>query len=147
MDADWGDPAAPMWMRECVGSLYEAGDLPSDGVIRGIDDWRYDQLRPAVATRDPDAHLTALFGMTTARFRARLDGGDGADTARALLHAGTARGVCHWLETRGQLWPFYRAWRDTRDRDPDGTAAFTRVTGQTPAEADAAWRAWIAHAH
>jgi hypothetical protein len=58
-----------------------------------------------------------------------------------------ARAACQWLDRKGkdQLWPFYRAWRDAREADPDGVAAFTRVTSQSPTapEVDAEWRAWV----
>ena len=54
-----------------------------------------------------------------------------------------ARYVCQWLDERGKLWPFYRAWRDGFDSDPTGASAFERVTGQTPATANAAWTAWV----
>lgn len=141
MDADW---SAPLWFRECVASLYESPVLPAEGEIHGTDDWRYIQLRTAVSAHDPAAHLGVLFGMSDATFRGRMEGG-GTDGARALLYRGMARATCQWLDSRGQLWPVYRGWRDNRAADPDGVATFTRVTGQAPssAEAEAAWRAWV----
>jgi hypothetical protein len=139
-DADFA--LAPQWFRECVGALYEAPLLPADGEIHGADDWRYGQLRDALARGDADAHLQALFGMSTGTFRAKLDGGAGRDGARYLLHYAAARATCQWLDEQGQLWPFFRAWRDGFALDPDGTASFARVTGHAPPDLDAAWRAW-----
>src|ERR1019366_3064689 len=107
MDADFD---APAWFRECVASLYESPVLSGDD-IHGTDDWRYIQLRPAVARRDPAAHLGALFGMSDDDFRAKLDGG-GTDTDQKHLHAAVARAVCQWLDSQGELWPFYQGWRD-----------------------------------
>jgi hypothetical protein len=144
MDADW---EAPLWFRECVASLYESPvpDEPT-GVIHGQDDWRYIQLRDAVRAQNPEVHLGALFGMSDEGFRGKSDAGD-VDGTRSLLHRGMARAVCQWLDGKGkdQLWPFYRAWRDAGAADPDGVAAFTRVTGQarTAPEVDAAWREWV----
>jgi hypothetical protein len=139
MDADFA--AAPRWFRECVGTLFEAPVLPREGEIHGTANWRYAQLRAAVDAGDPDAHLAALFGMTAAAFRGKTDAG--VDGTRQLLHYGAARAACQWLDDQGKLWPFYRAWRDSFAEDPDGRASFTRTVGQTPAEADAAWREWV----
>ena len=132
------DFEAPRWFRECVGTLYEAPVFPREGDITGADDWRYEQLRAAVAAHDPRAHLDALFGMSDDAFR-----GDSAPAS--LLHEGMARATCQWLDEQGQLWPLYRAWRDARARgaDPDGLSAFALVRGQAPADADPHWRAWV----
>ncbi|HEY1695697.1 MAG TPA: hypothetical protein VGG39_26195 [Polyangiaceae bacterium] len=132
------DFEAPRWFRECVGTLYEAPVFPRDGDIAGEDNWRYGALRTAVAAHDPRAHLGALFGMSDLAFR-----GDSASTS--ALNEAMARATCQWLDERGALWPFYRAWRDARADagDLDGVAAFRRIRGQTPAEADPDWRAWV----
>jgi hypothetical protein len=142
MDAD--AERAPLWFRECVASLYESPVLPADLEIHGTDDWRYGQLRAAVTARDPSAHLGALFGMSDDDFRGRSDAG-GTDGTRSLLHRAMARATCQWLDAQGQLWPFYRGWRDDLAADSDGAATFTRVTGRSPADpaADDAWRAWV----
>ncbi|MGH7298432.1 MAG: hypothetical protein ACRELB_26060 [Polyangiaceae bacterium] len=141
MDADWD---APLWFRECVASQYESPVLPAEGEIHGTDDWRYKQLREAVSAHDPAAHLGALFGMSDATFRGRTEGG-GTDGAKSLLYRGMARATCQWLDSRGELWPMYRGWRDTREADPDGVSSFTRVTGRAPsdAEAEGDWRSWV----
>ncbi len=132
------DFEAPRWFRECVGTLYEAPLFPREGDITGADDWRYEQLRAAVAAHDPRAHLDALFGMSDDAFR-----GDSAPVS--LLHEGMARATCQWLDEQGQLWPLYHAWRDARARgdDRDGLAAFALVRRQAPADADPQWRAWV----
>jgi hypothetical protein len=85
MDADW---QAPLWFRECIGSLYESPSLPDDAhaVIHGIDDWRYPPLRDAVRAHDPAAHFGALFGMSHADFRGKSDAG-GTDGTRSTLTA------------------------------------------------------------
>jgi hypothetical protein len=142
MDADV-DAKAPLWYRECVASQYEWPVLKGDE-IRGADDWRYKQLRDAVAAGNREAHLGTLFGMSDEDFRAKVDGG-GVDGQRWLLHLGMARSVCQWLDAQGQLWPLYRSWRDDFANDPDGVATFTRITGHAPtdADADSAWHAWV----
>lgn len=45
-----------------------------------------------------------------------------------------ARYACQWLDERGKLWPFYRAWRDGVRDDPSGEKAFERIVGMTQAE-------------
>ena len=47
-----------------------------------------------------------------------------------------ARTFYLWLDNRGQLFPFYRAFRDGRANDPTGEKAFVAITKQTPAEAN-----------
>lgn len=46
-------------------------------------------------------------------------------------------------QVRGELWPFYRAWRDGVAADPDGEKSFQRTTGMTLAEADAVRLKWV----
>jgi hypothetical protein len=90
MDADFD---APAWFRECVASQYESPVFSGDD-IHGTDDWRYKQLRPAVARRDPTAHLGTLFGMSDDDFRAKLDGGAASGwTARASSGRSTRDGA------------------------------------------------------
>ncbi len=145
MDADW---EAPLWFRECVASQYESPVLASGDEIHGTDDWRYDQRRAAVRAHDPDARMGALFGMSDDDFRAKLDTG-GIDGTRLMLQRAMARATCQWLDAQGQLWPLYQGWRDSFATDPDGVAAFTRVTGRPPTalEADAERRAWVLRTH
>jgi hypothetical protein len=141
MDAD--APSAPLWFRECVASLYESPVLAAGDEIHGSDDWRYLQLRPALVANDPEAHLARLFALSDDDFRGRMAAG--TDGTRLMLHGAMARATCQWLDGQGQLWPFYRAWRDGFATDHAGFAAFARVTGGAPTtpEADAAWRAWV----
>ena len=74
-----------------------------------------------------------LFGMADDVFR---------DDDEAL-HYALARYFCQWLDERGELWPFYRAYRDERRADPTGAATFKRVVGTTPEEAEAPFLAWL----
>jgi hypothetical protein len=59
------------------------------------------------------------------------------------LHYAMARYVCQWLDARGQLWPFYHAWRDGVTDDPAGEKAFARAVGMTPAQANESWVKWV----
>jgi hypothetical protein len=128
-------PDAPAWLQEGLASLFERPVFARPGEIHGATNWRHARLRRALsspAERDA-ARLDALFEMSDDAFR-------GADED---LHYATARYACQWLDERGQLWPFYAAWRDGVIDDPRGHAAFARVVGKTPADANAEWSAWV----
>ena len=124
-------PRAPIWINEGIASLYEAPVIPRAGEIHGVKNWRYGKLMTGVNTGT--AKLDGLFGMSDAHFR----------DADEKLHYATARYVCQWLDARGLLWPFYRAWRDSFDSDPTGSSTFERIVGTTPAGANAAWTTWV----
>ncbi len=124
-------PRAPIWINEGIASLYEAPVIPRTGEIHGVKNWRYGKLMSGVGAGT--AKLDGLFGMNDETFR----------DADEKMHYATARYVCQWLDTRGLLWPFYRAWRDSFDADPTGVKAFERVVGTTPAHANPAWTAWV----
>jgi hypothetical protein len=134
VDADF--PHAPIWINEGIASLFEAPVIPRPGEIRGVKNWRHPRLLRALSSsRAPDrdaASLARLFGMPDTAFRDEDED----------LHYAMARYVCQWLDERKMLWPFYRRWRDTFEKDPTGAQAFAEVVGTSPAEANAAWTKW-----
>jgi hypothetical protein len=69
------------------------------------------------------------------------------DTADQDLRYAMARAFCEWLDEHGQLWSFYRAWRDGVAGDPKGEKSFAQVTGMTPAQAGASWLEWVKALH
>ena len=77
--------------------------------------------------------VEALFALSDDEFR-------GDDEA---LNYSTARFFCQWLDSRQQLWSFYRGWRDGVATDPTGEKAFRAATGLTLAEATEAWHRWV----
>jgi len=133
VEADF--PGAPTWLDEGLASLFEAPTFDAAGNIHGRTNWRLRRLLTAIAddrTR-PLVRIDRLFGMTSRAFRADDE----------VLSYALARYLCQWLDERGQLWAFYRRFRDDRAGDPDGRRAFLMVTGETPTEAQAAWKAWL----
>ena len=124
-------PKAPTWINEGIASLFEAPVIPRAGEIHGVKNWRYAKVMSGVAAGT--AKLDALFAMSDDEFR----------DADEKMHYATARYVCQWLDARGLLWPFYRAWRDSVETDATGAKAFERVVGVSPARANAAWTAWV----
>ncbi len=133
VEADF--PGAPVWIDEGIASLFEAPLLPRPGEIHGAKNWRLPRLRAALLSRKErdSTRLDALFGMTDDVFR-----GQDED-----LHYAMARYACKWLDDRGKLWDFYRAWRGNLATDPSGDKAFGRALGMSPAEANEAWTAWV----
>jgi hypothetical protein len=133
VEADF--PGAPIWLNEGIASLYEAPVIVARGEIRGVKNWRHPRLLRALASTNEreGAAFDRLFGMSDETFR----NGD------EDLHYAMARYACQWLDERKLLWPFYRRFRDTADKDPTGAHAFAEVTGGAPAEASAAWSKWV----
>ena len=128
-------PRAPTWINEGIASLFEAPVMPRAGEIHGAKNWRHPRLIAGLASpkEKDESRLDALFGMSDARFR--------GDNER--LHYATARYVCQWLDARGELWPFYRAWRDDIANDPTGARAFAAVTKMSPEQASELWLKWV----
>ena len=129
-------PSAPAWLDEGLAALYEEPVFPRPGEIHGATNWRHPRLVAALTskTERSKARLDALFAMSDAEFR-------GPDED---LHYAMARELCQWLDSRGQLWPFYRAWRDSPTHDSTtGESAFLRIVGETPEQADAEWVKWV----
>ncbi len=127
-------PEAPDWIDEGTASLFEAFGFTKGG-IRGYKNWRHPRLLRAVQSKQDKAYagLPTLFGMSDAVFRGENE----------ALHYAMARYLCQWLDSRGQLWPFYQAWRDNYATDPTGEKAFRVATGMTPAEASPEWQRWV----
>jgi hypothetical protein len=133
VEADF--PEAPTWLNEGIASIFEAPTFPKAGEIHGVKNWRLPRLRAALSSRTTRAKALphTLFGMADGVFR---------DDDEAL-HYALARYFCQWLDERGKLWPFYRAYRDDKRADPSGAATFKRVVGTTPEEAEAPFLAWL----
>jgi hypothetical protein len=133
LEADF--PGAPIWLDEGIASLFEAPVMPRPGEIHGTKNWRLPRLRAALGSnKERDlARLDVLFGMSDERFR----------DADESLHYAMARYACQWLDERGKLWAFYRAWRDDAAHDPTGEKAFATIVGETPRAADEAWATWV----
>jgi hypothetical protein len=134
VEADF--PNAPTWVNEGIASLYEAPVIPKAGEVHGVKNWRWPRLITGMKRDDEknDARLDALFGMSDEAFRRE---------PLERLHYATARYVMQWLDQKGWLWTFYRAYRDGFEDDKTGAKAFARATGMTPAAANAAWTAWV----
>jgi hypothetical protein len=127
-------PRAPSWFEEGIASLFEKPVFDPPGELHGARNWRNDRLDVALASTKQrgKVHLPALFALDD-------DTIDGPDED---LDYAMARTLCQWLDGRGELWPFYRAWRESVAEDATGGKSFARITGMTPADADGVWLKW-----
>jgi hypothetical protein len=134
LEADF--PEAPRWLSEAISAMYETPVI-SGAEIHGATGWRLPWLRSALQSpaRHELASLDALFSM-------RPDAFQGPD---ALTAYSVARFACLWLDSPSQdrLWRFYQMWRDHFGEDPTGEKSFAAAVGQTPHEANDAWRKWV----
>jgi hypothetical protein len=128
-------PDAPAWLDEGIGALFEAPVFPSPGEVHGATNWRLARLKAALRSSQESraVRFGALFAMSDDAFR-----GEGQS-----LHYAMARYACQWLDERGWLWPFYRAWRDGIIDDVHGEKAFREVTRMSPEAANGPWREWV----
>jgi len=145
LDADF--PGAPLWFDEGLAALFEAPVFDADGGVHGAPrNWRQPYLSEALASPATRALVTlpALFamppltveGLTSARPFDRSD-----PRLRYRSYA-MARSFTTWLDHRGLLWPFYRAWRDAAAEDPTGVKTLERVVGGSPAALNDEWLRW-----
>jgi hypothetical protein len=131
-------PMIPAWFDEGIAALFEKPVFEPPGEMHGENNWRYARLARSLgsaAGRDA-VHLPVLFALGDRAL---------ASDGRSLWYA-EARAFCQWLDERGLLWPFYRAWRDGFEGDPTGVKSFAQMTGTTPEEADGAWIEWVKRA-
>jgi hypothetical protein len=140
-------PDAPLWFNEGLAALFEAPVFGKDGSIHGQPrNWRHGQLQAALASPAgrTEARLDGLFGMSPRAFKGWADKGVTKEQAAEIeaLNYARARSMCTWLDEQGELWPFYRAWRDGYASDKTGEKAFARVVGGTPKEMNAKWVGW-----
>lgn len=111
-------PACPSWLNEGLGSLYEqCGER--DGEIRGFTNWRLAGLQEAVREGTvPSSHT--LVHTTTQEF---YDEDPGTNYAQA-------RYLCYWLQEKGLLARFYRAFRAAHEDDPSGWKTLRRIVAE-----------------
>lgn len=114
-------PACPAWFNEGLASLYEQC-ADEDGTIVGRVNWRLPGLQERIRAGQtrPFAELMA---MTPTEFYGEADG--------YSVHYGQARYLCFYLQERGLLQTYYRAFVAGVAEDPSGLATLQRVVGIT----------------
>jgi hypothetical protein len=126
-------PDCPVWINEGLASLYEQCD-ERDGHIIGRVNWRLKGLQEALAG-DGAIPWERLAAMTDREF---YGAGVGVNYA-------TARYLLYWLQERGLLLRFWKAWRANMMEDPRGLATVLALfPGEASAAVEARWKEWAA---
>ncbi len=115
VEADF--PNAPAWLNEGLGSMFEQS-AEKDGHIVGLTNWRLAGLQRALARGDAPG-FAQLAKMSDDEFY-----NDDSGT-----HYATARYLLYYLQDRGKLRAFYRAFRAARDQDPTGYTTLVATLG------------------
>lgn len=131
VEADF--PDAPPWLNEGLGSLFEQS-AERDGHIVGLTNWRLAGLQKAIGKRAVPSFKT-LTAMDTDTFY-----GEGSGTNYAQ-----ARYLFYYMQEKGLLRDFYRAFRAARGKDPTGFATLVKALGETNmADFQNRWQAYVA---
>ena len=108
----------PAWFNEGLGSLYEqSGEIK--GHIYGYTNWRLAGLQKGLRNKTVPT-FKALTAMSDAEFY-REDTGTNYSQARYL---------CYYLQEKGLLVKFYKAFLANAKSDPTGYTTLQRVLGQ-----------------
>lgn len=101
-------PATPAWFNEGLASLYEQC-AERDGTIVGLTNWRLPGLQRAISSETVPSFRT-LTSTTDEEFYERDPG----------VYYAQARYLCYYLQEKGVLRRYYRAFRANVERDPTG---------------------------
>lgn len=122
-------PGVPAWFNEGVASLYEQ-PRERDGALVGTTNWRLPNLQKELRAGDTPALASLLSTSSEEFYRADYD-------AYAM-----ARFLCQYLQDRGKLHEFYRAFV-VDESDRTGKAALEAVLGGKLDDIDRRWRRWV----
>ena len=129
-------PACPAWFNEGLASLYEQSS-EKDGHIRGLTNWRLAGLQEAIRN-GKTIPFKQLAAMTDSEFY-----GGKSQTSYSEYYA-QARYLCYYLQEKGLLVKFYRAYVAGAKTDPTGYATLQRVLGKDDMEAfRAGWEKFV----
>ena len=131
VEADF--PNAPPWLNEGLGSLFEQS-AERDGHIVGLTNWRLAGLQKAIAKSTVPSFKT-LTAMDGDVFYAEASGTNYAQS-RYLLY---------YMQEKGLLRDFYKAYRAARTKDPTGYATLVKALGESDMkDFQERWHAFVA---
>ncbi|MHC4078691.1 MAG: hypothetical protein ACYST0_09670, partial [Planctomycetota bacterium] len=111
-------PDCPAWFNEGLGSLYEQC-RERDGKIMGLTNWRLADLQQAIRRQEVPTFRT-MTATTDHQFYS-LDRGTNYAQARYL---------CYYLQEKGLLRKYYKAFHAARKQDPTGYRTLQKVLGR-----------------
>lgn len=123
---DW--PTVPLWFNEGFSSLHEQCQVQSDRLV-GLPNWRLPALQEAIRRNS----LTGL---------EKLPAGDFYGPDRGMNYA-QARYFCQYLQHRGLLRQFYRAYRVAAQNGQTFEQVVQTVCGGNIGQVDQDMRRWV----
>jgi hypothetical protein len=131
VEADF--PAAPAWLNEGLGSLFEQSS-ERDGHIIGLTNWRLAGLQKSIADGGVPSFKT-LTHLSSNKFY-----GDDSGTNYAQ-----ARYLMYYLQEKGLLRDYYKKFRAAAAKDPTGYTTLVAVLGERDmADFHARWQRFVA---
>ncbi len=131
VEADF--PSAPAWLNEGLGSLYEQS-AERDGHIVGLTNWRLAGLQKAIA-KDTVPTFKTLTSMDSETFYGEASG----------TNYSQSRYLLYYMQEKGLLRDFYKAFRAARSKDPTGYATLVKALGEKDmADFEDRWQAFVA---
>lgn len=125
-------PNAPAWLNEGLGSLFEQS-AERDGHIVGLTNWRLAGLQRTIEAGSLQSFKT-LTHLGDNEFY-----GDDSGTNYAQ-----ARYLLYYLQQRGLLRDFYKAFLAAREKDPSGYQTLVKTLGEKDMDAfQKRWEAWV----
>lgn len=124
-------PECPSWLNEGIASLYEQCGR-KNGMIRGLTNWRLRGLQKAIGGGNTIS-FKKLTGTTSSEFYGPGSG----------VHYAQARYLCYYLQEKGLLLKYYRAYRAAVKADPTGYKTLVATLGGPDMDAfQRGWEAW-----
>jgi hypothetical protein len=129
IEADF--PAAPAWLNEGLASLYER-PTEKNGKIWGLPNWRLPSLKREIRRKTLPPLATLLATTTDEFYAAEYDS------------YAYARYLMLYLQEKGVLAKFYKAFRAAADDDPTGEKTLASVLDTKDLDKfDKLWRRWV----
>ena len=124
-------PKVPDWFNEGFASLYEQCAIEGDG-IRGLVNWRLPPLKQAVK------------GDTLRPLKELIEDPKFYDPEHVGMNYAQSRYLMLYLQRKGLLKKYYRAFRENVDDDPTGLETLKEVIGRKTLEQfEEEWRKWV----
>jgi hypothetical protein len=125
-------PGCPAWFNEGLGSLYEQS-AERKGQIVGLTNWRLAGLQRVIRA----GKLPSFKAFTAQSDRVFYTSARGNNYAQA-------RYLCYYLQERGLLRKYYRAFHANRKADPIGYGTLVATLGKPDMAAfQKRWEAWV----
>jgi hypothetical protein len=128
LEADF--PGVPSWFNEGFASLYEQSRYTSTGSMKGMVNWRLPGLKSGLR----EVSLKRLMQTTSSEFYRDRSG----------LNYAAARYLCLYLQEKGVLAKFYKAFKEVYPKkDKTGIKTLQKVLGKRLNQIEPEWKKWV----